>query len=61
MGRESSDWDEAVKPGKKERQEGRLGMNSLRLQLFQEGPSHPLKESCVSQECASICTVVCSH
>ena len=46
-----------MKPGKKERQEGRLDMNSLRLQLFQKGPSHPLKESCISQECASICTV----
>lgn len=40
-----------------EAREGRLGMNSLRLQLFQGGPNHPLEESCISQECASICMV----
>lgn len=31
---EPSDWDAGMKPGKEERQEGRLGMNSLRLQFF---------------------------
>ena len=47
-----------MEPGKEERQEGRLGMNSLRLQLFQEGPNRPLKASFISQERASICVVI---
>ena len=46
-----------MEPGKEERQEGRLGMNSVRLQLLQEGPNHPSEESCISQGCASICMV----
>lgn len=54
---EPADWDAGMEAGKEERQEGRLGMNSLRLQLFQEGPNHPLEESCISQECASTCMV----
>lgn len=59
---EPSDWDAGMEPGKEERQEGRRGMNSLRFQLFQEGPNHPLKESFISQERASICVaVVYSH